>query len=114
MGAGSLSLGGTTLPDPVSQQRERASRGDRHELADGSVAYDHIAYKYVWIVSWRLLSAANRNTIKGRYEQTTTQTFDDWDGVTGTVNTLLHPYQEEPHKMADGTRYDVTLTLEEV
>ena len=110
-------LGGTTLPQPFREGCDRrvAPKGHRIDLANAGVRWQHQGFKYQWTLAWRSLTATDRNTIKGRFEVTSAQTFTDWDGVSGTVITALGSYQETPIPVAGGSlRYDVTITLEEI
>ncbi len=116
MGAGSLSLGGTTLPNPQRMDQDWIEKGQRHELASGGVVGDIIALKRVYRLFWPALSQTDRDTIRGRYDELTAQTFDDWLGVTCSVNARLHPLTERQIWMGTvtGVRYEVSMTLEEV
>jgi len=116
MGSGSLTLGTTTLPLPSKDgyKRERVPKGSRFDLANGGAAFDYVAHKYVWTLSWRNLPSASRDILKTAYEVTSAQTFDDWDGTTGSVVTSLGGNMTETTiNTCNGVRYNVDMVLEE-
>lgn len=114
MAAGSITLGGTLLPAPVSYRRTPQSQGAAHELASGGETWDHLAFKHSWEVTWSLLGAAERGTVRSCWQTVGSAVWNDWDGTVGTVYPARFPLQETPRFLPGTVLYDLSLQLQEV
>ena len=112
-----MKLGGVTLPDPIWDYEgyEKAVNdiGAVHEMADGSLVYDHVGIRPAFVLRFRGLTGTEKNTCYTRYMVKTVQSFEPPDGASA-VNVLVVPKSwREAYIEIDGSpRYQCEMALE--
>lgn len=110
-------LGGTTLPMPVSQEYEPEYRGGALEMADGSIVHDLVdtTARYRFRLKWILLTQTQKNTILTAYAgiKNTTATYVSIENASHTVT---RPPEGKPKVTPRNTagadiKFDVELEL---
>lgn len=103
------SLGGTTLAEPTygldGYELEHVTMGATHDLASGAVHYDYVNTRYKITLRWKVITASEKNTIRGKVEVTTSQTLVTPDGNTYTVFTVPNSWRESYIEGGDGVKY---------
>jgi hypothetical protein len=112
------SLGGVALADPAfgdeGVEVEAIDQGAMHTLADGSLAYDYVNTRYRITVRWKHITAAQKATIRTRYEVKAAQAWVAPNADNFTVLVVPNSWRES--WVADGSatdRYNCELRLEE-
>lgn len=112
------SLGAVALAEPAfgneGYELEAIDHGAMHELASGAIVYDYVATRYRITLRWKGITAAQKVTIRTRYEVKTSQAFVGPNADAFTVfvvpNSWRESYQEDGSATA---RYDCEMQLEE-
>jgi hypothetical protein len=112
------SLGGVALAAPAAGNEgvelEAIDQGALHILADGSLAYDYVNTRYRITVRWKGITAAERATIRTRYEVKAAQAWVSPNADNFTVFVVPNSWRESWIEDGGGTaRYDCELRLEE-
>ena len=114
----STTLAGVTLPDPDNPiEVTETWTGQQTEAHDGTLlsVYTNLSRLH-WKLEWDLLTAAERATLRTRYEVTASQTFKPpHTATTYTVVVMRPTWQEKPRQMSSESTilYYVSFELEE-
>ena len=111
-------LGGQTLADPIfgneGYEVKAVEAGAFHDLADGSLAYDYVNSRWGFILRWRHITAAERNTIRTRYLVKIAQALVGPNADSYTVFVVPNSYRESYQEDGDAVlRYTCEMRLEE-
>ena len=85
----------------------------RERNADASLTVDRFGTKGVWVVKWRGLTTANRNTLKTEYDKTGPLDFIPVD-ASATYDVTLYGWEEKTIRTGGDLRHHVTIVFEEV
>jgi len=107
-------LGGTTIPTPVTYPDSADDSIVQRRMANGTLRTTVIANNRKWLLSWAGMSSANVTTLRGRYTVGGTMAFVNEDSETYTVAVTANTWQCTPVPLAAGRRWDVTFGLTEV
>jgi len=112
------SLGAVALAEPAAgnegYELEGIDIGNVHQLADGSIGYDYVTTRYRFTLRWKGITAAERTTIRTRYEVKTAQAFVGPNADAFTVFVVPNSWRESYQDDSGGTaRYDCEMRLEE-
>ena len=111
-------IGGTSVPNPYVDAGVAVKGQDvgrQFAVADGSLRTHYVGSRRQFPLSWRGITAAERNTLWTKYKTRTVQVLKLPDAAT-TYNTVViaGTWDESLVTIASGAwRYDVKLTLEE-
>jgi len=100
-----------TLERPKTFSPTLKAKGAKHELQDGSIEYDLIARKWSWRISWRWLTATQKNAIITQ-AQCVTLSLIDFDAAQHDVE-MIEPLSIELTDSTDPIRFHISLVLEE-
>jgi hypothetical protein len=105
-----VKLGGASIAPPAAEggyRVEELPRGRVITLASGKVTYEVFeTMLHRHVLSWKLISATDFATLKGKMEVTSVQSFVPPYGGS-TVNVIVMPgtWKWTPRKMGDGNTY---------
>lgn len=112
-------LNGTFLPNPAEYREQRAFRGSKAEMADGSMAFDVVngTAKRIYTLTWTAISDANKAIVETAYDglKTSSTTFTPPSGAAATTVTRTDREIEfTALRTASGLRWNVSIELREV
>lgn len=114
------SLGGTALAEPTAgregYQRTEIDQGAHYELASGALVFDYVTARYRHKLTWSGITAAERTTIKGKFDdaKATALALVPPSGGSYTVLAVPSSWREDYLKDGSGTeRWYVSLELED-
>lgn len=113
-----MKLNSTTLPEPAwdygGYEKEVNDIGTLHEMADGSLVYDHVGSRSTFSLRWVGLTSAERTIILTRYQDKTPQTFEppnSPDESSVTVLVVPGSWRESYIESGGERRYRIEMTL---
>lgn len=109
MGVTGIKLGGFDLADPAYEADgftlEAVSVGAVHDMSTGAKKYDLITTRYRFNLKWKMITAAERVTIRTQAEVITAQAFITPDGDTYSVFVVPDSWRENFVEGGDLTKY---------
>jgi hypothetical protein len=113
-------LSGVVLAEPAFEQEGYTLRfddiGTMHTTADGGLVYDYVGTRYRFTLKWNGITAAERDTIRTRAADKTSQAFSPPD-TNDTYTVLVVPGSWTEAYIEDGDsvpRYFCELELQEI
>lgn len=114
-------LGGVTLPSQLfNSERYEITLAQQYRVGVTQTLITNdptSGAKYGWRLRWRMLTSADRDTLRTRYTTFGDQAFvpDNTTGTPFTVQVMVRTWQQDPVTIAGGGfRYNVGFTVEEV